>query len=122
MGVMHLQQMLCDAMEVDCAALPVAMQLCGPFSDMEAQLFGCGFWDKLFVDQRVDIARKLVKLRDRFSTRLKEMLLEGEIVVFAHSSTGEVVKLRNTDVIDFDDLVLDRHTDFCSVFMNMPTT
>jgi hypothetical protein len=107
MGAAHLAQMFDDAYECDRAALPLAMELVGATSAVEHELFGKGVFDDLPIDARVQLARGLVKLGADFSALLKDKLVTGDITVLVNDpNTGKIVKLKDPDVIDFDDQTL----------------
>jgi len=107
MGQFHFMQMYNDAAARDCAAMPQALLMIGAVTAAEKDARGMGYWDDLTIDVLFEKARRLVDLRDCFSERLKLMLLDGEILVLVRDPVdGRVHRLRDTDVIDFDDPIV----------------
>ena len=112
MGQLHFEQMQKVAIEVDCVSLPIAHAMGTPNSKVDAKLFGVGFWAHRSLEERVVLARKIGLLRDWFSHELKGMLLEGSVeVMCVNPRTGKPMKIKDPNVIDFDDPVL-RPEDF----------
>lgn len=106
MGKAHFRRLYEEAVAVDCAAVPLAIQMRHQTSRLEEATGGC-FWADMPVDLVVQLARGLVDLRDEFSDRLKKMLLEGKIAVYAIDPiNGGRRRIQNPAVIDFDDMVL----------------
>jgi len=111
MASAFFEQLYEDAAEADHAALSIAVMLWGRMPAADHKFFASSYWEDMPLDEMVDCARDLVDLQDWFSERLKLMLLEGEIDIrFQDPRTGEVRKVRDPDVIDFDDPLLEENS------------
>ncbi len=103
MGQVLFQQMYDDALAVDCRAMLTFLDLVTP-SQADRQSFGRGFWESMPVDVIMDKARGLVLIGDEFLSSMKKLLVEGATSVLAlNPHTGQVVRIRDPDVIDFDE-------------------
>ena len=105
MGARHFRQMFEDALDIDCRALMLAMMMRTPTkAEFESKLGAP--WADTPNDKLMDIARKLLPLDTEFSEQLKRRLLSGDICVLMTGPDLRPHKIRDPDVITFDDLIL----------------
>lgn len=105
MGARHFKQMYEDALEIDRRALFNAMKMRAPLRVERESPLG-PVWKDVPQDKLMDLARKLLELDNGFTKHLKLMLLDGDIIVFMSDRHGKIHKIRDPDVIDFDDPVM----------------
>lgn len=106
MGARHFKQMYNDALDVDRCAIHTAlmMTMLRPASTPKSLKEQLGEdWQGVPKDQIMDLARTLQPLDTEFSERMKTMLLNGTLVAYMHDHHGRLHKVRDPDVIDFDD-------------------
>lgn len=119
MGQALFKQMYDDALAVDCRAIMVFLDLLTP-SSADRRSFGRGFWESMSPDVIMDKARGLVPLGDEFLTNMKKMLVNGKTsVLMIDTRTGRPVRVRDPDVIDFDEPAV-TPTGFFHMMMTMP--
>jgi len=105
MGQEHFKQMYEDALAVDCRAMLLLMDMLQT-PQYERVLYGSGFWESLPVDVIMAKARALVPVGDAFLLSMKTLLVEGTASVMVMDQHGNLFRVRDPDVIDFDDPVL----------------
>lgn len=119
MGQALFKQMYDDALAVDRRAMMVFLDLVTPLP-ADQRSFGCGFWESMPSDVIMDKARGLVPLGDEFLTNMKKMLVNGKAsVLMVDARTGQPVRIRDPDVIDFDEPAV-TSIGFFHMMMTMP--
>tara|TARA_X000001388_G_C2193651_1_gene108538 strand:+ start:269 stop:628 length:360 start_codon:yes stop_codon:yes gene_type:complete len=97
MGYRHYEQMLEDALEVDCKAFITAMDIVKSKKS-----------DVLHEDEPFDIvmerARKIDIMHSDFLSVMREKLANREVEVRMPTPSGKIVKVDDADVFDFDEL------------------
>jgi hypothetical protein len=94
-----------DAFDLDRRALLIALMM-----EAETRVEHASkvehIWKGMPLDRLMYVARELLGLDDWFTKKLKTMLLDGEITVRLSDRRGVMHKIKDTDVIDFDDPVM----------------
>ena len=118
MGARHFKQMYEDAFTADRRAI-VYVMLMRMTTAAEAHSQLGNLWLGVPKDKLMALARNIQQLDDQFTDRLKLMLLDGEIHIFIPDRYGKVHKIRDPDVIDFDDPILseERFLDVVDIFL-----
>lgn len=116
MGLRHFKQMHRDAMLRDRRALGLALEMNADTREDDFQIGN--YWESLEEDELIDIARKFLPLMDAFNETLKERLQTGRITVYGYNAKGQVRRIRDPRVIDFDDFVMPESA-FREILLNM---
>jgi len=103
--------MLMQATEIDCRAMSTFIDLLAHNDKIDKKKGVKSFWGGMPLDRIMHCARELTRMHDYFIDDMQELLAAGCVEVKArHKFTGEVFKINDGDIFEFDTPVIDIKT------------
>jgi len=110
-GYRHYKEMLMQATEIDCRAMSTFIDLLAHNDKIDKKKGVKSFWGGMPLDRIMHCARELTRMHDYFIDDMQELLAAGCVEVKArHKFTGEVFKINDGDIFEFDTPVIDIKT------------